>query len=117
MINNEALCCLFFDLTKLRTMDVLNTNFKFIDLNLVLNRPAYVPKRSCSVHPVFSDVFGECYQSSESLSFTLLIRKSPVWGGATCLEMATAADARLFFSHDGVQVEKYIVPKIWPVSD
>ncbi|XP_008413218.1 transient receptor potential cation channel subfamily M member 4a isoform X2 [Poecilia reticulata] len=50
-----------------------------------------------------NDVFAECYQSSESRSFTLLIRKSPVWGGATCLEMATAADARLFFSHDGVQ--------------
>ncbi|KAG7239910.1 hypothetical protein INR49_028171 [Caranx melampygus] len=50
------------------------------------------------------DVFGECYQNSESRAFTLLIRKSPVWGGATCLQMATAADARLFFSHDGVQI-------------
>nr|XP_057905917.1 transient receptor potential cation channel subfamily M member 4a [Doryrhamphus excisus] len=49
------------------------------------------------------DVFGECYQSSERRSFTLLIRKSPVWAGATCLQMATAADARQFFSHDGVQ--------------
>lgn len=58
---------------------------------------------------VCSDVFGECYQNSESRSFTLLIRKSPVWGGATCLQMATAADARLFFSHDGVQVEKLSV--------
>uniref|UniRef100_M4ASG4 Transient receptor potential cation channel, subfamily M, member 4a n=1 Tax=Xiphophorus maculatus TaxID=8083 RepID=M4ASG4_XIPMA len=57
-----------------------------------------------------NDVFGECYQSSESLSFTLLIRKSPVWGGATCLEMATAADARLFFSHDGVQS---LLSEIW----
>ncbi|XP_028267278.1 transient receptor potential cation channel subfamily M member 4a isoform X2 [Parambassis ranga] len=49
------------------------------------------------------DVFGECYQNSENRSFTLLIRKSVVWGGATCLQMATLADARLFFSHDGVQ--------------
>lgn len=57
---------------------------------------------SCAL---LADVFGECYQSSESRSFTLLIRKSPVWGGATCLQMATAADARLFFSHDGVQVQ------------
>ncbi|XP_027137389.1 transient receptor potential cation channel subfamily M member 4a isoform X2 [Larimichthys crocea] len=56
------------------------------------------------------DVFGECYQSSESRSFTLLIRKSPVWGGATCLQMATAADARLFFSHDGVQS---LLSQIW----
>ncbi|XP_037331641.2 transient receptor potential cation channel subfamily M member 4a [Pungitius pungitius] len=56
------------------------------------------------------DVFAECYQSSESRSFTLLIRKSPVWGGATCLQMATAADARLFFSHDGVQS---LLSQIW----
>lgn len=50
------------------------------------------------------DVYSECYQSNESRSFKLLIRQSPVWGGATCLQMATAAEARLFFSHDGVQV-------------
>ncbi|XP_061740905.1 transient receptor potential cation channel subfamily M member 5-like [Nerophis ophidion] len=56
------------------------------------------------------DVFGECYQSSERRSFTLLIRKSPVWVGATCLQMATAADARLFFSHDGVQS---LLSQIW----
>ena len=49
-------------------------------------------------------VFSKCYESSESRSFTLLIRTSPVWGGATCLQMAMAADARYFFSHDGVQV-------------
>ncbi|XP_017295191.1 transient receptor potential cation channel subfamily M member 4a isoform X2 [Kryptolebias marmoratus] len=57
-----------------------------------------------------NDVFGTCYQSSESRSFTLLIKKSPVWGGATCLQMATAADARLFFSHDGVQS---LLSQIW----
>ncbi|XP_023262875.1 transient receptor potential cation channel subfamily M member 4-like isoform X1 [Seriola lalandi dorsalis] len=56
------------------------------------------------------DVFGECYQNSESRAFTLLIRKSPVWAGATCLQMATAADARLFFSHDGVQS---LLSQIW----
>ncbi|KAM6904750.1 transient receptor potential cation channel subfamily M member 4a [Xenentodon cancila] len=56
------------------------------------------------------DVFGECYQNSESRSFTLLIRKSSVWGGATCLQMATAADARLFFSHDGIQA---LLSQIW----
>ncbi|KAM9780448.1 transient receptor potential cation channel subfamily M member 4-like [Neosynchiropus ocellatus] len=57
-----------------------------------------------------SDVFGECYQSSERRSFTLLIRKSPVWGGATCLQMVTAADARLFFGHSGVQ---FLLSEIW----
>uniref|UniRef100_A0A3P8XJQ0 Transient receptor potential cation channel, subfamily M, member 4a n=1 Tax=Esox lucius TaxID=8010 RepID=A0A3P8XJQ0_ESOLU len=56
------------------------------------------------------DVFGECYQSNESRSFTLLIRQSPMWGEATCLQMATAADARHFFSHDGVQS---LLSQIW----
>ncbi|XP_014014785.2 transient receptor potential cation channel subfamily M member 4 isoform X2 [Salmo salar] len=56
------------------------------------------------------DVFSKCYQSSESRSFTLLIRKSPVWGGTTCLKMGMAADARLFFSHDGVQS---LLSQIW----
>lgn len=54
--------------------------------------------------PFSSDVFSSCYRSAESRSFTLLIRKSPVWGGTTCLQMGMSADARLFFSHDGVQV-------------
>ncbi|CAL8303836.1 unnamed protein product [Lota lota] len=56
------------------------------------------------------DVFGACYQSSESRSFALLIRRSPVWGATTCLQMATAADARLFFSQDGVQS---LLSQIW----
>ncbi|KAI2666259.1 Transient receptor potential cation channel subfamily M member 5 [Labeo rohita] len=55
-------------------------------------------------------VFSECYQSNETRSFKLLIRQSPIWGGATCLQMATAADARLFFSHDGVQT---LLSEIW----
>ncbi|XP_071028604.1 transient receptor potential cation channel subfamily M member 4-like [Oncorhynchus clarkii lewisi] len=57
-----------------------------------------------------NEVFSECYQSSESRSFNLLIRQSLVWGEATCLEMATAADARLFFSHDGLQS---LLSQIW----
>ncbi|XP_064178104.1 transient receptor potential cation channel subfamily M member 4-like isoform X2 [Anguilla rostrata] len=56
------------------------------------------------------DVFSQCYQSSENRSFTLLIKKSMVWGGATALQMATAGDARLFFSHDGVQS---LLTEIW----
>ncbi|XP_063077615.1 transient receptor potential cation channel subfamily M member 4-like [Engraulis encrasicolus] len=55
-------------------------------------------------------VFSKCYESSEYRSFTLLIRKSPVWGEATCLQMAMAADARIFFSHDGVQS---LLTQIW----
>ncbi|XP_041649202.1 transient receptor potential cation channel subfamily M member 4-like [Cheilinus undulatus] len=56
------------------------------------------------------DMFGECYQNSGSRSFILLLNKSPVWGRATCLQMATAADARLFFSHDGIQS---LLSQIW----
>lgn len=56
------------------------------------------------------DVFSSCYRSDENRSFTLLIRKSPVWGGTTCLQMAMGADARLFFSHDGVQS---LLSQIW----
>ncbi|XP_062388181.1 transient receptor potential cation channel subfamily M member 4a [Sardina pilchardus] len=56
------------------------------------------------------DVFSECYKSNESRSYSLLIRKSPVWVGGTCLQMATAAEARLFFGHDGVQS---LLSQIW----
>uniref|UniRef100_A0A8C5GVY5 Transient receptor potential cation channel subfamily M member 4-like n=1 Tax=Gouania willdenowi TaxID=441366 RepID=A0A8C5GVY5_GOUWI len=56
------------------------------------------------------DVFSSCYRSDESRSFTLLIRKSPFWGGTTCLQMGMGADARLFFSHDGVQS---LLSQIW----
>ncbi|XP_029014783.1 transient receptor potential cation channel subfamily M member 4a isoform X2 [Betta splendens] len=56
------------------------------------------------------DVFSECHQNNESNASTLLIRKSKVWGEATCLQMATAADARLFFSHHGVQS---LLSQIW----
>lgn len=56
------------------------------------------------------DVFSSCYRSDENRSFTLLIRKSPVWGGTTCLQMGMGADARLFFSHDGVQS---LLSQIW----
>ncbi|XP_053269192.1 transient receptor potential cation channel subfamily M member 4 [Pleuronectes platessa] len=56
------------------------------------------------------DVFSSCYRSNESRSFTLLIRKSPVWGGTTCLQMGMGADARLFFSNDGVQS---LLTQIW----
>ncbi|XP_066520760.1 transient receptor potential cation channel subfamily M member 4-like [Hoplias malabaricus] len=56
------------------------------------------------------DVFSKCYQSSESRSFILLKKKSSVWKGTTCLKMAMEADARHFFSHDGVQT---LLSQIW----
>nr|XP_015818776.2 transient receptor potential cation channel subfamily M member 4 [Nothobranchius furzeri] len=56
------------------------------------------------------DVFSSCYSSDENRSFDLLIRKSSFWGGTTCLQMGVGADARLFFSHDGVQA---LLSQIW----
>ncbi|KAI4888581.1 hypothetical protein NFI96_021058 [Prochilodus magdalenae] len=56
------------------------------------------------------DVFSKCYQSSESRSFVLLKKESAVWKGTTCLKMAMEADARHFFSHDGVQT---LLSQIW----
>ncbi|XP_067286121.1 transient receptor potential cation channel subfamily M member 4-like [Pseudorasbora parva] len=56
------------------------------------------------------DVFSMCYQTKASDSYKLLIRKSILWGDATCLKMAMAADARIFFSHDGVQS---LLSQIW----
>ncbi|XP_065327652.1 transient receptor potential cation channel subfamily M member 4-like [Pelmatolapia mariae] len=56
------------------------------------------------------DIFSSCYRSDEHRSFTLLIRKSSFWGGSTCLQIGVSADARLFFSNDGVQS---LLSQIW----
>ncbi|XP_038132497.1 transient receptor potential cation channel subfamily M member 4-like isoform X1 [Cyprinodon tularosa] len=56
------------------------------------------------------DIFSSCYRSNENRSFDLLIMKSAVWGGTTCLQMGMSADARTFFSHDGVQS---LLSQIW----
>ena len=50
------------------------------------------------------DLFGECYRSSEKRAARLLLRRCPLWGDATCLQLAMQADARAFFAQDGVQV-------------
>ncbi|XP_073742822.1 transient receptor potential cation channel subfamily M member 4 isoform X3 [Callorhinus ursinus] len=49
------------------------------------------------------DLFGECYRSSEERAARLLVRRCPLWGDATCLQLAMQADARAFFAQDGVQ--------------
>ncbi|XP_067830631.1 transient receptor potential cation channel subfamily M member 4-like isoform X2 [Heptranchias perlo] len=56
------------------------------------------------------DVFNECYRHSEKRAFRLLVRRCPVWGRATCLQLATQADARNFLAHDGVQA---LLSQIW----
>uniref|UniRef100_A0A8C5NY63 Transient receptor potential cation channel, subfamily M, member 4 n=1 Tax=Jaculus jaculus TaxID=51337 RepID=A0A8C5NY63_JACJA len=50
------------------------------------------------------DLFGECYHNNEDRAARLLLRRCPLWGEATCLQLAMQADARAFFAQDGVQV-------------
>uniref|UniRef100_A0A8C0EAH2 Transient receptor potential cation channel subfamily M member 5 n=1 Tax=Bubo bubo TaxID=30461 RepID=A0A8C0EAH2_BUBBB len=50
------------------------------------------------------ELFSECYHNSEERAFALLVRKNQYWSKTTCLQLATEADAKSFFAHDGVQV-------------
>ncbi|XP_058530795.1 transient receptor potential cation channel subfamily M member 4 isoform X1 [Ochotona princeps] len=61
------------------------------------------------------DLFGECYRSSEDRAARLLLRRCPLWGDATCLQLATQADARAFFAQDGVQ--SLLTQKWWGEMD
>ncbi|XP_041054309.1 transient receptor potential cation channel subfamily M member 5 [Carcharodon carcharias] len=56
------------------------------------------------------DLFGQCYTNCEDRAFCLLIRKTKYWSKTTCLQLATEADAKSFFAHDGVQA---LLTKIW----
>ncbi|PWA29146.1 hypothetical protein CCH79_00006272, partial [Gambusia affinis] len=49
------------------------------------------------------DVFGECYSNSEDRAYALLVRRTHCWSKSTVLNLATEADAKSFFAHDGVQ--------------
>lgn len=51
------------------------------------------------------DLFSECYSNSEDRAYALLVRKTQCWSKSTVLTLATEADAKSFFAHDGVQVE------------
>lgn len=51
-----------------------------------------------------ADLFSECYSNSEARAFALLVRRNRCWSKTTCLHLATEADAKAFFAHDGVQV-------------
>ncbi|XP_054553271.1 transient receptor potential cation channel subfamily M member 4 [Talpa occidentalis] len=61
------------------------------------------------------DLFGECYRSSESRAARLLLRRCPLWGDSTCLQLAMQADARSFFAQDGVQ--SLLTQKWWGEMD
>lgn len=52
----------------------------------------------------FADLFSECYSNSEDRAYALLVRKTHSWSKSTVLQLATEADAKCFFAHDGVQV-------------
>ncbi|KAM6459127.1 transient receptor potential cation channel subfamily M member 5 [Liasis olivaceus] len=56
------------------------------------------------------ELFSECYHDSEERAFALLVRKNRYWSKTTCLHLATEADAKSFFAHDGVQA---FLTKIW----
>ncbi|KAK1161610.1 transient receptor potential cation channel subfamily M member 5-like isoform X1 [Acipenser oxyrinchus oxyrinchus] len=56
------------------------------------------------------DLFSECYTNSEDRAFSLLVRKTKSWNKTTCLDLATEADAKSFFAHDGVQSH---LTKMW----
>uniref|UniRef100_A0A8C0XPF2 Transient receptor potential cation channel subfamily M member 5 n=1 Tax=Castor canadensis TaxID=51338 RepID=A0A8C0XPF2_CASCN len=56
------------------------------------------------------DLFSECYSNSEDRAFALLVRRNRSWSRTTCLHLATEADTKAFFAHDGVQA---FLTKIW----
>ncbi|XP_071375194.1 transient receptor potential cation channel subfamily M member 5 isoform X2 [Centroberyx affinis] len=56
------------------------------------------------------DLFGECYSNSEDRAYALLVRRTRCWSKSTVLNLATEADAKCFFAHDGVQA---LLTKIW----
>ncbi|XP_027435443.1 transient receptor potential cation channel subfamily M member 5 isoform X1 [Zalophus californianus] len=56
------------------------------------------------------DLFSECYSNSEDRAFALLVRRNRCWSRTTCLHLATEADTKSFFAHDGVQA---FLTKIW----
>ncbi|KAF4110874.1 transient receptor potential cation channel subfamily M member 5 isoform X1 [Onychostoma macrolepis] len=56
------------------------------------------------------DLFSECYSNSEDRAYSLLVRKTCCWSKATVLNLATLADAKCFFAHDGVQA---LLTQVW----
>ncbi|XP_061594992.1 transient receptor potential cation channel subfamily M member 5 isoform X2 [Cololabis saira] len=56
------------------------------------------------------DLFGECYSNNEDRAYALLVRRTNCWSKTTVLNLATEADAKSFFAHDGVQA---LLTKIW----
>ncbi|XP_004713814.1 transient receptor potential cation channel subfamily M member 5 [Echinops telfairi] len=55
-------------------------------------------------------LFSECYSNNEDRACALLVRRNRSWGRTTCLHLATEADVKAFFAHDGVQA---FLTRIW----
>ncbi|XP_066234344.1 transient receptor potential cation channel subfamily M member 5 [Saccopteryx leptura] len=55
-------------------------------------------------------LFSECYNNSEDRTFALLVRRNRSWSRTTCLHLATEADTKAFFAHEGVQA---FLTKLW----
>lgn len=62
-----------------------------------------------------ADVFGECYSNSEDRAYALLVRRTKCWSKSTVLNLATEADAKSFFAHDGVQVVRSLEAPMLPL--
>lgn len=79
---------------------------------LILQSVRGSPKRYifCLCFLLAAELFSECYHNSEERAFALLVRKNQHWSKTTCLQLATEADAKSFFAHDGVQVS-YTCPQ------
>ena len=65
---------------------------------------------------VLPDLFGECYSNSEDRAYALLVRRTRCWNQSTVLNLATEADAKCFFAHNGVQVgtQRHTETDMWP---
>ena len=64
-----------------------------------------------------ADLFSQCYRHSEERAFALLVRRNRCWSRTTCLHLATEADTKAFFAHDGVQVSPgHAVGAAWAES-
>ncbi|XP_059254797.1 transient receptor potential cation channel subfamily M member 5 [Mustela nigripes] len=68
------------------------------------------PVREAKYEQLALGLFSECYGNSEDRAFALLVRRNRGWSRATCLHLATEADTKAFFAHDGVQA---FLTKIW----
>ncbi|KAK1335333.1 LOW QUALITY PROTEIN: hypothetical protein QTO34_003119 [Cnephaeus nilssonii] len=66
--------------------------------------------RGASYEQLALGLFSECYSNSEDRAFALLVRRTRSWSRTTCLHLATEADTKAFFAHEGVQA---FLTKIW----